>query len=485
MQGGSEVKSPASEDAAGADSEEEGSDASGPSSSGEPAGASPVVHPDSEEESEESGEADEEQQQQQRRRQRPARTAKNARVPAAAAAPARASSRLRDPSRRQLKQQAKEAAAALSGGTSSEDEEEAQPAALSKAMLPGLTGAVLKEECKRLGIPIGNGGKAHLIGLLEAWLAENDVNQQAAGTGGGWCAAVGRHPLPLHAPCAAPHPLHAPLPLLQGSSQGKEEAVAEARQQQRPQRRGQAATQAAGSKRKLSQAAAEQPSAKVRAQRPQRTATAAAVPPAVGAQQGGRSPTPAAAAPRLEMSQPPEAVQRAGAAAAGGAARQQQAAQHVAPGHNVRLCRGARVSDPSQAASNLLLRRLTQPRSAEAGTAQLRPRLQVRGAAGLPLRLPRASRRLPSLFVPVAATPGALVWAVPAPQEAYQSLLDGLTATVDLGHNNSLLVVGPRGSGKTLVRCGGSCAVRCMAVVQDGARAAAGREHCVAPPCAC
>ncbi len=37
-------------------------------------------------------------------------------------------------------------------------------------------------------------------------------------------------------------------------------------------------------------------------------------------------------------------------------------------------------------------------------------------------------------------------------QEVHRSLLDSLTSTVELGHNNSLLVVGDRGSGKTLVR---------------------------------
>lgn len=39
-------------------------------------------------------------------------------------------------------------------------------------------------------------------------------------------------------------------------------------------------------------------------------------------------------------------------------------------------------------------------------------------------------------------------------QEACEALLDSLTNTVELGHNNSLLVVGPRGCGKTLVRRG-------------------------------
>lgn len=39
----------------------------------------------------------------------------------------------------------------------------------------------------------------------------------------------------------------------------------------------------------------------------------------------------------------------------------------------------------------------------------------------------------------------------PRLQEAHDSLLESLTNTVELGHNNSLLVVGPRGCGKTLV----------------------------------
>lgn len=45
-----------------------------------------------------------------------------------------------------------------------------------------------------------------------------------------------------------------------------------------------------------------------------------------------------------------------------------------------------------------------------------------------------------------------------APQEAHDSLLESLTNTVELGHNNSLLVVGPRGSGKTLASLFELCA---------------------------
>lgn len=43
-------------------------------------------------------------------------------------------------------------------------------------------------------------------------------------------------------------------------------------------------------------------------------------------------------------------------------------------------------------------------------------------------------------------------------QEVHRSLLDSLTSTVELGHNNSLLVVGPRGSGKTLASLFELCA---------------------------
>jgi hypothetical protein len=67
------------------------------------------------------------------------------------------------------------------------------------------------------------------------------------------------------------------------------------------------------------------------------------------------------------------------------------------------------------------------------------------------------SRKLPSTAV--------LARVCHRPQEAYSSLLDSLNNTVKLGHNNSLLVMGPRGSGKTLVSpiSSSSCCCYCNA----------------------
>ncbi|KAL4422006.1 hypothetical protein ABPG77_005436 [Micractinium sp. CCAP 211/92] len=135
-------------------------------------------------------------------------------------------------------------------------------------------------------------------------------------------------------------------------------------------------------------------------------------------QQRSKSRTPAAAAPALEVSASPASAAKAAAtrphprqsqspvAAQQPADQQQQEQQPGGKG-----CGASGASDPAGAARNLLVRRLKAPSSQEAATMQLRPRLQ----------------------------------------EAHDSLLDSLTNTVELGHNNSLLVVGPRGCGKTLV----------------------------------
>lgn len=225
-------------------------------------------------------------------------------------------------------------------------------------------------------------------------------------------------------------------------------------------------------------------------------------------QQQSRSPTPVAAAPPLEMSAPPASAgkadavqpQQPGLAAAQFAAdpHQQQQQQH---GGREGGTSGA--ADPACAARECLVRRLKAPRSQEAATMQLRPRLQARKgpgrlgwqpcvhaisswrplhAAGLPGCLGRpaavggspqdvlgprhgASRRLAAGLswlsmqsrgaaqAPASQASHPCGSLVPcAPQEAHDSLLESLTNTVELGHNNSLLVVGPRGCGKTLVR---------------------------------
>lgn len=69
----------------------------------------------------------------------------------------------------------------------------------------------------------------------------------------------------------------------------------------------------------------------------------------------------------------------------------------------------------------------------------------------------------PSLHIPTHPPPAHrpnthLPYTLPLSQEAHDALLDSLCNTVELGHNNSLLLVGPRGSGKTLVRCFGRTA---------------------------
>ncbi|KAI3431512.1 hypothetical protein D9Q98_004562 [Chlorella vulgaris] len=155
-------------------------------------------------------------------------------------------------------------------------------------------------------------------------------------------------------------------------------------------------------------------------------------------QQGSRSPTPAIAAAAgqvLEMSEPPSTASGGSAAARRRSKRTsqqrakqqrpQQLARAVPPAAAVLPEAGPAVDDEEgreeqaaapltnslAAVSSFLLQRITLPRSEEAGSMQLRPRLQ----------------------------------------EACDSLRASLDNTVELGHNNSVLVVGPRGSGKTLM----------------------------------
>lgn len=94
---------------------------------------------------------------------------------------------------------------------------------------------------------------------------------------------------------------------------------------------------------------------------------------------------------------------------------------------------------------------------------ELRPKLQVQRGAPLHGGRPGRWQRCPCARPELWACPAGAALSCPcrrrrlAPtemqaQEAYASLLDRLNNTVELGHNNSLLLVGPRGCGKTLVR---------------------------------
>lgn len=103
--------------------------------------------------------------------------------------------------------------------------------------------------------------------------------------------------------------------------------------------------------------------------------------PAPQARRG--SLAPAAAAQQLEMSLPPEGARAAaaGSSAAAAAAARRQDVDMVDAEEEAAAAAAARSrADPAAAAAGYLRRRLTQPRSEEAATMPLRPRLQVRGA---------------------------------------------------------------------------------------------------------
>ncbi|PRW39188.1 Origin recognition complex subunit 4 [Chlorella sorokiniana] len=340
-------------------------------------------------------------------------------------------------------------------GQEQPEQQEQQPSLLFQWVAAGdppnsgslskLTVAQLQAECSSLGLP-EDGKKPQLVGrLLEWWEQQAAQPQQAAAKQRtatrqqqqqqqqGGTAAGKRKGRQIDAageeaeeeeeqlseqpaakrrrrgaqPAAAPSAQAAPAQ--QGRQRRQQQAAAAAQAEQQLAQQQQREEEEEEDEDEELQRGRKRRSARKLSGKRQAAAAAGERSPAPRARRRG-SPAPAAAAQQLEMSLPPEG---AGAAAAAAAARRSDVDMADAEEEAAAAAAAAARSraDPAEAAAGYLRRRLTQPRSSEAATMALRPRLQ----------------------------------------EVHRSLLDSLTATVELGHNNSLLIVGPRGSGKTLV----------------------------------